>query len=104
MDDPEIVRMRERCNNFVPGLENAELDPDPFVQGLRPFRDANVRVERELRSKPDGSPSHIIHSYGQGGSGFTLSYVHRLVLISCITHWICAGWDVQAMFWTFLRK
>ncbi|KAL0947332.1 hypothetical protein HGRIS_013451 [Hohenbuehelia grisea] len=74
IDSPEIVRMRERCNAFVPGLENAQLDPDPFVQGLRPFRDENVRVERERRLKEDGSMSHIIHSYGQGGSGFTLSF------------------------------
>ncbi|KAJ8469198.1 hypothetical protein ONZ45_g16974 [Pleurotus djamor] len=74
INSPEIVRMRERCNAFVPGLENAELDPDPFVQGLRPFREANVRVEREQRARADGSISRTIHSYGQGGSGFTLSF------------------------------
>ncbi|KAF8897693.1 FAD dependent oxidoreductase [Infundibulicybe gibba] len=73
IDSPEIIRMRERCNKFVPGLENAELDPVPFVQGLRPFRDTNVRVDREQRLKPNGTTSRIIHSYGQGGSGFTLS-------------------------------
>ena len=67
--------MRERCNRFVPGLENAELDPDaPLVQGLRPVRGQNVRVERELRKRNDGSWSRIVHSYGQGGSGFTLSF------------------------------
>ncbi|KAF8883580.1 hypothetical protein BD779DRAFT_1801963 [Infundibulicybe gibba] len=55
-------------------LENAELDPAPLVQGLRPFRDTNVRVDREQRLKADGTHSRIIHSYGQGGSGFTLSF------------------------------
>ncbi|EPS99473.1 hypothetical protein FOMPIDRAFT_1086801, partial [Fomitopsis schrenkii] len=75
LESPEIVRMRERCNYFVPGLENAEYDPDaPFVQGNRPTRSENVRVEREMRLKRDGSSSHIIHSYGQGGSGFSLSF------------------------------
>ncbi|KAJ3527798.1 hypothetical protein NM688_g8080 [Phlebia brevispora] len=75
LDSPEIRRMRERCNRFVPGLANAELDPDaPLVQGLRPVRGENVRVERELRRKKDGSFSRIVHSYGQGGSGFTLSF------------------------------
>lgn len=75
LDSPEVVRMRERCNNFVPGLENAEYDPDaPLVQGLRPFRGSNVRVERELRTRKDGSSSRIIHSYGQGGAGFSLSF------------------------------
>ncbi|KAF9016600.1 FAD dependent oxidoreductase [Hymenopellis radicata] len=72
---PEIIRMRQRCNNFVPGLEHAEYDPDaPLVQGLRPFRGSNVRVERELRPRSDGSSSRIVHSYGQGGAGFSLSF------------------------------
>ncbi|TCD61642.1 hypothetical protein EIP91_008130 [Steccherinum ochraceum] len=75
LDSPEIRRMRDRCNRFVPGLENAAYDPEaPLVQGLRPFRGKNVRVERELRTKEDGSVSKIIHSYGQGGAGFTLSF------------------------------
>ncbi|KAF9018755.1 FAD dependent oxidoreductase [Hymenopellis radicata] len=75
LDSPEILRMRERCNNFVPGLERAEYDPDaPLVQGLRPFRGSNVRVERELRLRPDGAMSRIVHSYGQGGAGFSLSF------------------------------
>jgi D-amino-acid oxidase len=38
--------------------------------GLRPFRRSGVRVERaQLR---DGRP--LIHDYGHGGSGFTLSW------------------------------
>ncbi|KAH9922742.1 uncharacterized protein B0H18DRAFT_1120744 [Fomitopsis serialis] len=75
LESPEIVRMRERCNDFVPGLDNAEYDPDaPLVQGNRPARSENVRVEREMRLKADGSASRIVHSYGQGGSGFSLSF------------------------------
>lgn len=67
--------MRARCNRFVPGLENAEYDQEaPLVQGLRPCRGENVRVERELRRRSDGSCSRIAHSYGQGGSGLTLSF------------------------------
>ncbi|KIY68872.1 hypothetical protein CYLTODRAFT_453115 [Cylindrobasidium torrendii FP15055 ss-10] len=51
--------MRERCNNFVFGLENAEYDPDaPLVQGLRPFLGSNVRVERVLRQRADGKTSN----------------------------------------------
>ncbi|KAG7446681.1 FAD dependent oxidoreductase [Guyanagaster necrorhizus] len=75
LDSPEIKRMRERCNKFVPGLENAEYDPEaPFVQGLRPTRVGNVRVERERRqNKSNGGISRIVHSYGQGGSGFSFS-------------------------------
>ncbi|PBK73466.1 nucleotide-binding domain-containing protein [Armillaria solidipes] len=75
LDSPEIKRMRERCNKFVPGLEQAEYDPEaPFVQGLRPTRFGNVRVERELRpNQMNGGISRIVHSYGQGGSGFSFS-------------------------------
>jgi D-amino-acid oxidase len=68
--------MRARCEAFLPDMKNARLDPDyPLAQGLRSFRAANVRVERELR-RPEASsaPSRIIHSYGQGGSGWTLSF------------------------------
>jgi len=74
LDSPEIVRMRKRCNDFVPGLENAKYDETPFVQGLRPLTDEGVRVEREPRWKKDGTASRVIHTYGHGGSGFTLSF------------------------------
>lgn len=70
LETPIIQRMRERCENFLPSLKNAALDPVyPLAQGLRPFRAQNVRVERELRKS-----SRIIHSYGQGGAGWSLSF------------------------------
>jgi D-amino-acid oxidase len=78
LDSPEMKRIRKRCNDFVPGLENAELDPEaPIVQGLRPLTTQNVRVAREPRLvRRDGRlvKSKIVHSYGHGGSGFTLSF------------------------------
>ncbi len=50
-----------------------ELDEPSVLRervGLRPFRRSGVRLEREqLR---DGRP--VIHNYGHGGSGFTLSW------------------------------
>ncbi|KAI2610411.1 FAD dependent oxidoreductase [Hypoxylon sp. NC1633] len=71
LDTPIIRRMRERCERFLPGLENARLDPEyPLAQGLRPFRGQNVRVERELRR----TGSRIVHSYGHGGAGWSLSF------------------------------
>jgi len=77
LDSPIIKRMRERCEAFLPGLKNARLDPEyPLAQGLRPFRQRNVRVEREMRQKDITRPkvSRIIHSYGQGGAGWSLSF------------------------------
>ncbi|KAK8038793.1 hypothetical protein PG993_007204 [Apiospora rasikravindrae] len=71
LDSPIIQRMRRRCEAFLPCLKNAQVDPDyPLAQGLRPFRGNNVRVERELRS----TSSRIVHSYGQGGAGWSLSF------------------------------
>ncbi|KAI0143042.1 nucleotide-binding domain-containing protein [Xylariaceae sp. FL1272] len=71
LDSPIIRRMRERCDKFLPGLKDARLDPDyPLAQGLRPFRGSNVRVERELRR----TGSKVVHSYGHGGAGWSLSF------------------------------
>lgn len=76
LESPIIKRMRQRCEAFLPCLKNARVDPTyPLAQGLRPFRARNVRVERELRRLPDAKqPSRIVHSYGQGGAGWSLSF------------------------------
>lgn len=68
--------MKTRCENFLPDLKKARLDPEyPLAQGLRPFRAQNVRVERELRRiSASHPPSRIVHSYGQGGAGWSLSF------------------------------
>lgn len=76
METPIVQRMRARCEAFLPGLKDARVDPTyPLAQGLRPFRSRNVRVERELRPVPGTTrPSRIVHSYGQGGAGWSLSF------------------------------
>ncbi|KAL0569615.1 hypothetical protein V5O48_012341 [Marasmius crinis-equi] len=74
LESPVIKRMKERCEAFLPSLKTAQIDPDyPVAQGLRPFRQRNIRVERELRSLGD-TPSRIVHSYGHGGAGWSLSF------------------------------
>ena len=78
LDTPIIQRMRARCEAFLPQLKKARLDPEyPIAQGLRPFREQNVRVERELRPVTGDSIviySRIIHSYGHGGAGWSLAF------------------------------
>lgn len=79
VESPIIKRMRARCEAFLPSLKKARLDPEyPIAQGLRPFRQHNVRVERELRLHESGDagsvPSRIVHTYGQGGAGWSLSF------------------------------
>lgn len=67
--------MQARCKAFLPVLKNARLDPEyPLAQGLRPARTENIRLEREQRVSSSGNKSRIVHSYGHGGSGWSLSF------------------------------
>jgi D-amino-acid oxidase len=56
----------EKCSKLIPELRNAEIIED--MVGLRPGR-SEVRLEKEILL---GRP--IIHNYGHGGSGVTLSW------------------------------
>lgn len=95
-DDPPLMYAIPRRNDCVFGGTNEISDnliPDPATSaailfecsrtlnlkpprviaarvGLRPFRTSGVRVE--LDRTADGRP--LIHNYGHGGSGFTLSW------------------------------
>jgi glycine/D-amino acid oxidase-like deaminating enzyme len=72
---PPIKAMYDRCLEFYPPLRNGQIDAEyPVAVGLRPFRQTNVRVEREARGVYRGKRSRIVHSYGQGGAGFSLSF------------------------------
>ncbi|KAL2862219.1 FAD-dependent oxidoreductase [Aspergillus lucknowensis] len=72
----EAVReMRARCEDLLPALKNARMDPKyPLAQGRRPMREAHVRVERENRKTSRAQESRIIHSYGHGGAGWSLAF------------------------------
>ena len=62
------VRCTSDCCEFMPALENAEIDAaEPVRVGLRPVRPRNVRLETEAGTR-------IVHNYGHGGSGVTLSW------------------------------
>jgi D-amino-acid oxidase len=71
IDPASTLRILEECSRILKIKK-----PDVLTErvGLRPFRRSGVRVERSrLR---DGRT--VIHNYGHGGAGFTLS-------------WSCAG-------------
>ncbi len=71
LETPIIRRMRERCEKLLAWPQRRPPRPGlPAGPGLRPFRGSNVRVERELRR----SGSKIVHSYGHGGAGWSLSF------------------------------
>lgn len=66
---PPIKRMYEKDLDFYPALKKGQIDPNyPIAVGIRPFRKTYVRVERESKH------SRIVHNYGHGDSGFTLSF------------------------------
>jgi D-amino-acid oxidase len=63
-----LRKMYDRCLEFLPALKKAALDTsEPVRVGLRPVRRQNVRLEQEPGAR-------IIHNYGHGGSGVTLSW------------------------------
>ncbi|KAK1218313.1 hypothetical protein PQX77_019005 [Marasmius sp. AFHP31] len=94
LDSPIIQRLKSRCEAHLPFLKTARLDPtQPISQGLRPSRQGNeARVERELREHKAGVSeyeyeyeyekteiytrvaSRIVHSYGHGEAGWTVSW------------------------------
>ncbi|KAK5994271.1 D-aspartate oxidase [Cladobotryum mycophilum] len=74
-DSPEIKEMRRRCEDLLPILKNAKLDPEyPLAQGLRPYRDSRIRLERENRKTLDKRESRVVHCYGHGGAGWSLAF------------------------------
>lgn len=65
---PPLRAMFERCLDFLPALRTARLDSaDPIRVGLRPFRRDGVRVDVQPGSR-------IVHNYGHGGAGVSLSW------------------------------
>jgi D-amino-acid oxidase len=67
VDPKATASILAECSRVL-GIEQPDVVGERV--GLRPFRRSGVRLEREqLR---DGRP--VIHDYGHGGSGFTLSW------------------------------
>lgn len=66
--DESVTRsILDACRRLEPRLADARVLG--VRVGLRPGRDA-VRLER----RPLGDGCHVIHNYGHGGAGFTLSW------------------------------
>ncbi|MFF9852438.1 FAD-dependent oxidoreductase [Streptomyces litmocidini] len=69
-DYQPVKEMFDRCKRFDPELlkdiELSDTDVD-VIAGLRPYRVENVCVEKEYGF-------NIVHNFGHGGSGFSLSY------------------------------
>lgn len=66
VDPKDTEEILKRCANLRPEFKNVEIIDESV--GLRPVRD-EIRLEAE-----DYSGKTIVHNYGHGGSGFTLSW------------------------------
>jgi D-amino-acid oxidase len=69
--DEDVVSMLSRAAECAPIVcAFSEADVIRKVVGLRPFREGGPRLEHSVLR--DGRP--VVHNYGHGGSGFTLSW------------------------------
>ena len=66
LDEGETADILARCAAIEQGVDSATVLRERV--GLRPARHA-VRLEMERRTN-----GHIVHNYGHGGIGFTLSW------------------------------
>ncbi|XP_076376289.1 D-aspartate oxidase isoform X2 [Megalopta genalis] len=67
----DAQRIYKWCKRALPAFEGIELQKE-WV-GLRPGR-PSVRLESEVLVSPRGKKYEVIHNYGHGGSGVTISW------------------------------
>lgn len=78
-EDSEFIR--NGCCRILPSLKSVEVSEE-WV-GLRPGR-ANIRIEAEVVGSSKGREVMVIHNYGHGGSGVTLSWGCALEVLKII--------------------
>ncbi|KAH7094142.1 hypothetical protein BKA62DRAFT_43603 [Auriculariales sp. MPI-PUGE-AT-0066] len=67
-NNPLAKVISDRARHFMPSLNTHHRDPVmPVAYGFRPARKGDVRLEREKGTR-------IVHCYGHGGSGWSLSF------------------------------
>lgn len=70
-DEIECEKIIARCSTLIPSVKNAKIIEKSV--GLRPCRRGGVRLEFE-HIKNNKGDIKVIHNYGHGGSGVTLSW------------------------------
>lgn len=78
-DPNQAVRIMKRAVELCPQLvkEGQGIEGLNVVRhavGLRPLREAGVRIESEKVKAPDGKEVQVVHNYGHGGWGYQGSY------------------------------
>jgi len=70
-EEDECKSILDRCSSLLPSIKNAKIVQKKA--GLRPTRHGGVRLELEV-IKDNNAELKVIHNYGHGGSGITLSW------------------------------
>lgn len=70
-DPADSISIHKGCCKLIPGLKDATVLKE--WAGLRPGR-PQVRLERDHIRDKYGNTLEVIHNYGHGGSGVTLSW------------------------------
>ncbi|CAF0813329.1 unnamed protein product [Brachionus calyciflorus] len=71
-DETEFENIINRCSKIYPSLRHAEIVSTHA--GLRPCREGGVRLELEVLNGVNNKKTKVIHNYGHGGSGVTISW------------------------------
>lgn len=71
VDEKDSQKILEGCTQLLPSLAKAEVINE-WV-GLRPYREY-VCIEHKVVNNENEKKVHMIHNYGHGGSGVTLSW------------------------------
>jgi D-amino-acid oxidase len=77
LDEQVALRIVERCARVEPRLREARVDG--YRVGIRPCR-PTVRLEHEVSTLG----THVIHNYGHGGSGVSLSWACAQSVLDCL--------------------
>jgi D-amino-acid oxidase len=81
VDPPTSAAILRRCAGLVPELAGARVLWQ--AAGLRPARHGGPRVELDPAPLPDGT--RVIHNYGHGGAGVTLSWGCEVAALAAVS-------------------
>ncbi|QLJ03655.1 FAD-binding oxidoreductase [Streptomyces sp. NEAU-sy36] len=71
-----------RCRALVPELRDVEVTGHRV--GLRPTRHGGIRLEADHRTMPG---TRLVHNYGHGGAGVTLSWGSATAAAAAVVSW-----------------
>lgn len=63
-----------RTNLLAPTVVTKSPSIVSYVVGIRPGREGGYRMEVEPRTTSEGDKKFILHAYGHGHNGYSMSY------------------------------